>query len=288
MGRGSWDANARTTYASLSAMRSTKSVREVFKNRVAKDDYNSKNIKVRESLDSEDNPESTPIMIALDVTGSMGFIPSYMANKGLGTLASSIMDDSPVKDPHLMMMAIGDIRHDSYPIQATQFEADIRIAEQITDLYLESGGGGNATESYDLAWIFANQKTKTDSFKKRGIKGYLFTIGDELPPSSCPKENLIRHGFHAQDDILAKDSLEQAQKEWHVFHICVEETGHRGKYKEWKECLGNRAIRLSNHEKISEVITSVIRVSEGESPQDVINSFKDEETQSVVSYALGV
>lgn len=61
------------------------------------------------------------------------------------------------------------------------FEADIRIARQLEKLWLEKGGGGNCCESYTLPWYFAALHTAIDWFEKRGQKGYLFTVGDELP-----------------------------------------------------------------------------------------------------------
>lgn len=37
-----------------------------------------------------------------------------------------------VKDVQFMIMGIGDLAYDSAPIQISQFESDIRIAEQLT------------------------------------------------------------------------------------------------------------------------------------------------------------
>ena len=88
-----------------------------------------------------------------------------------------------------MAMAIGDAECDRAPLQVTQFEADIRLADQLRELWIEGGGGGNRGESYHLPWAFAAMRTSTDCFERRGRKGYLFTIGDEpiLPGISAPQ-----------------------------------------------------------------------------------------------------
>ena len=121
-------------------------------------------ITLRESCDSVDNPNSVPIILGLDVTGSMGRYAELIAKKYLPDLMTAIIERSPVADPHLMFMGIGDARmNDSAPLQVSQFEADIRILESLREIYLEGGGGGNSNESYDLAWYFGANKTKIDS-----------------------------------------------------------------------------------------------------------------------------
>ena len=115
-----------------------------------------RNIKngIRESRDSDANPASTAIIIGLDVTGSMGLIADAIAREGLKTLFTEIYDRQPVRDPHILFMGVGDALCDTAPLQVSQFEADIRIADQLVDLWLESGGGANACESYTLPWYF--------------------------------------------------------------------------------------------------------------------------------------
>src|SRR5215472_13749126 len=78
---------------------------------------------MRESRKSELNPQPTPIIAALDVTGSMGRVVEAM-RKGLGLLFEQIIERRPVSDPHVLAMAIGDFECDRAPVQATQFEAD--------------------------------------------------------------------------------------------------------------------------------------------------------------------
>jgi hypothetical protein len=89
-----------------------------------------------------------------------------------------------------MFMAIGDANCDKAPLQVSQFEADKRIIDQLTQIYLEHSGGGNDFESYNLPWYFAANHTVHDSMEKRGKRGYLFTVGDEETPQDLTRDQI--------------------------------------------------------------------------------------------------
>ena len=305
MGRSSWKSTDWNTYATTTANTiSSAKARglsdydaraQVFTSSGLKEYLDPKKVTIRESRDSEAHPNSTAIIIGLDVTGSMGIIAEKMATVELGKLVNGLLDRDIVSDPHIMMMGIGDINYDRVPLQASQFETDISIAEQLKDIYLEGGGGGNRYESYDLPWIFAASKTSIDCFEKRGKKGYLFTIGDELPPQrAVGKSQLFEAtGCTAQGDTNCKDSLEAAQQKYSVFHIIVEQGDFcRRTSKEvnhqWTTLLGKRAISLIDYECLSEVIMSVISVNEGADPESVAASWEKPKVVDAVRHALGL
>jgi hypothetical protein len=290
MGCSSWSAG---DYTTRKASYAGKSRQEVFQSRSIRKDFDPKNIDMRESCDSEAHPESTALIFGLDVSGSMGFIAERIAKEGLGTLVNGILDSKPVTDPHLMMMAIGDIRYDEAPLQVTQFETDIKIADQLTELWLEGAGGGNQHESYDLPWAFAATKTKIDCFDKRGVKGYLFTMGDEMPPVTGNRSLLVENGINFQSEMNAEQVLEAAQERYNVFHVIVEEgnycssSGRLNSVRSaWNDLLGKRVIHLNNHKHISEVIISVIMVNEGQDPDSVIAQWQTEAIRDSVSHAI--
>lgn len=236
MGGGSWASTGRSYYAdtSLKAKRAA-NVEEVFKSSQITRALDPKNVTLRESRDSKDNPESTAVILALDVTGSMGTIAHEIARAGLGLLIEGIFQRKPVTDPHIMFMAVGDANCDSAPLQVSQFECDHRIVEQLTQIFVEQGGGGNSFESYDLPWYFAGTRTSIDCFKNREHKGYLFTMGDELPPDGLTAEQ--RTGIFGtadqKDFVKASESLAMAEEQFHAFHLIIEEGGAcRGVIKE--------------------------------------------------------
>ena len=80
---------------------------------------------LRESRNSVANPKSTPIILGVDVTGSMGVIAHEIVKSGLGKLITEIIERNPVTDPHIMFQAIGDVSCERSPFQVSQFETDI-------------------------------------------------------------------------------------------------------------------------------------------------------------------
>jgi len=246
---------------------------------------------VRESRDSPDNPDSTPVIVGLDVTGSMGMIAEAIARHGLRTLFEAIYDRQPVPDPHIMFMGVGDAACDQAPLQVSQFEADIRIAEQLVDLWLEGGGGGNSSESYTLPWLFAALHTATDAWSKRGRKGYLFTIGDEEPPEVLTAREQRRVLGQGQRDLCTPDVLRLVSRQWEVFHIIVEQGSHCQSggldrvVRKWTGLLGQRALRLRDYTRLPEVIVSAMQVNEGRDLDDVAASWGGS-TADVVRHAM--
>lgn len=263
MGAGRFDPNA---YAAFSASTVGKTTSQVYTAAGLDQSLNPLGVAIRESRDSDDNPNSTPIIVALDVTGSMGILADNIAREGLGVLFTGILDRKPVPDPHIMFMGIGDANYDQAPLQVSQFEADIRIVEQVTKLYLEHGGGGNGSESYDLAWYFAARHTDHDSLNKRSKRGYLFTVGDENAPIGLTKGQIKRFlGDDVEADLSPEDILREAQRMYDVFHVVIKEgfAHYHNVMPSWTRALGERVIVLEDHKALAETIVSAIEVAEG-------------------------
>ena len=289
MGTARWNPADWAAYAGSTHGRSTSSI---FARRAIAPGLDPRGLVLRESRDSDLNPASNAIICALDVTGSMGMIADALARHGLGTLVEEILRRKPVSDPHVMCMGVGDSYCDQAPLQVTQFEADIRIAQQLQELWLEKGGGGNAFESYNLPWYFAAMHTAIDCFEKRGRKGYLFTVGDEEPPPSLLRDHVRRvTGDDVERNLAARDLLAMAGRMYHVFHVVVEEGSHAQValpqvMDRWTALLGQRVLRLADHTKLAEVIVSAIEVNEGRDKDSVAGSWSGS-TALVVRRALG-
>ena len=130
MGYGSYSASDWTKLKASRQLSNTKSVQEVFTKRCCDQKYDPRYIGTRECFDSEDHPNTTPIVVGLDVTGSMGYLAVEIATGALNELITKLYSTGAVEDPSLMCAAYGDFR-DTSPLQVTQFESDIRIAQQL-------------------------------------------------------------------------------------------------------------------------------------------------------------
>jgi hypothetical protein len=227
------------------------------------------NVGVRESRDTTEHPYTTPIIIAFDVTGSMGDRPQEMVKTQFPKLMDKLIQIG-VKDPQLLFMAIGDTVFDEYPLQAGQFESDTeKILDSIQAIHIERGGGSNAGEDYSLAWIMAGYHTETDSWYKRHRKGFLFTMGDEpcLKSISGPRLEKFLGYQKGAKEITAKEALEKAKEQYEVFHIYINaQWSYKEIEKGWRDLVGDHLLSCEAGE-IANTIADTVRkfyVPEGE------------------------
>jgi hypothetical protein len=243
----------------------TKSVADIFtqqKERKIHDSMSPRNIDKRECRDSEAHPNTVPIILQLDLTGSMGSIPHDLIKDGLPTLMGDLVQNG-VPDASLLFLGVGDHECDSYPLQVGQFESgDAELDMWLTRTYIEGGGGGNAGESYLLSWYFAANHTVTDSFEKRNKKGFLFTIGDEPCLNNLPKSAKTEiMGDTARGQVTtAEELLKESQKTYNVYHLHVLQ-GSAGirSLNYWKELLGQNCIEISDYREIAKTVAKIVK-----------------------------
>lgn len=249
MGDGRWTSKSFADYTTTTKRMAVAdfvdasfSAQELYKARRLSAVLDPKNV-MRECRDSEEHPNTLPVILALDVTGSMGGSAVKVAQK-LNEIMTELYNDPNVQDIEFCIMGIGDLYCDSSPIQISQFESDIRIAEQLDELYFEGGGGGNSYESYTAAWYMGVNHCDLDCWK-RGQKGIIITMGDELPNPYLPKGGRYcglaeATGDKLQDDVLTEDLYKQVIEKFDVYHISIDD-------KESSYSWNNRRNNLDEH-----------------------------------------
>lgn len=185
---------------------------------------------VRECVNSDEHPNTIPVILGLDVTGSMGAACEETA-KALGTIVANLYENIP--DVEFCIMGIGDLECDHAPIQMSQFESDVRIAKALDDLYMEHGGGGNGYESYTAAWYMGLKHTKLDCFDKQGRKGIIITMGDEPINPILYKSDIKSFTKDTpENDIKTLDLYDMVTEKFDVYHIAIyDRSSSYGYYK---------------------------------------------------------
>jgi hypothetical protein len=230
----------------------------------------------RESRDSAAHPDSLPIGVLLDVTGSMSTLPARIQKK-IPQLMGLLIRKGYVTDPQVLFGAIGDYFADEAPLQVGQFESGLEMEDDLGNMWLEGGGGGTNHESYQLGLYFFARHTVTDAWEKRGKKGYLFIIGDEAP---------YAHLTRAEADAVFGDSIESnletarlvadARERYHVFFIIPAGANHSTEAwlrKAWESLLGSEnVLALDSPENVAETIAATIGICEGATDIDGIGA----------------
>lgn len=275
MGSGSWTTEAFNNYVTTSRGVSVDEFEtmklgasQVYRSRQLAEElnpYHKFGLLTRECVDSEEHPYTVPVILALDVTGSMGGAAVEVAQR-LNKIMTDIYADDSIKDVEFCIMGIGDLSYDDAPIQMSQFESDIRIAEQLDKIYFERGGGGNSYESYTAAWYMGLNHCKLDCWK-RGQKGIIITMGDECPNPYLPANALHRvTGDKLQGDINTKDIKDEVLEKFDVYHISIDDRQssydfHASRYnldESWKELIGEDNYFICGLDSLAAIITDII------------------------------
>lgn len=225
MGSGTWTKNDYYNYAKTigrtiddnGALDEAYTAQELFASTRLQPELNPYKV-IRQCCDTQEHPKTIPVILALDVTGSMGCAAAEVAKK-INKVMTELYEK--VTDVEFLVMGIGDLAFDTAPIQASQFESDIRIAEQLDKIYFEGGGGGNGFESYTGAWYFGLRHTDLDCWK-RGKKGIIITMGDE-PLNPYLPVNRLRNvtGDSLETDIETNILYEETVKKFDIYHLAV-------------------------------------------------------------------
>lgn len=115
----------------------------------------------------------SPLVIACDVTGSMGEWPATIFSK----LPYLDLEGKEYlgKGMEISFAAIGDAYCDKYPLQARPFDKSKNLEKRLKELVIEGGGGGQTCESYDITALHYARNVSMPN----AINPLFIFIGDE-------------------------------------------------------------------------------------------------------------
>src|SRR4029079_17561110 len=123
-------------------------------------------------------------------------------------------------------------------------------------------------ESYELTMYVAARHTALDCVEKRGRKGYLFMIGDEMAYPVVRRAHVQKLiGTDPQDDMPLRQIIEETREKYHLYFVISRGAAHgqdRDILRFWTEHLGKQSVlKLQDPNDTAECIAMTIGLQEG-------------------------
>ena len=178
-----------------------------------------------------------PLIIAVDVTGSMASWPAEIFDR-LPLLFNTLSGYR--EDLEVCFVAIGDAGCDRWPLQVPGFASGFDLEQLLGSLYGE-GGGGDAPESYGLFAHWANTHVVIPNAED---KPFMIVFGDITMHPTTPREQIRGVlGDSAQSDIDSIKAWQKVTKNWNTWFL-RRPGGRTGDQvdKQWGQAIGEQKI----------------------------------------------
>lgn len=273
MGQGDFDSHQYTRARASRQARheddfafseSTSSVHETLNPRRIKD----KVFGLLESRDNAEHPESTPIILTFDVTGS-NKSNAAVVQKDLPTLIGKLTD--VMTNPQIAIWANDDVQAScgANAIQVSEFESDNRIDDAIRHIWLTGDGGGNGGESYDLLLFAASRLVVTDALEKRNKKGHLLLYADEhFRESVRVSEVKLIFGVNIEADIPIASMIQECREKWNI-SILWPYSGYVTARKQYEALFGHDNVyTVEGPSMLGNTVASIVSATEQKTRRD--------------------
>jgi hypothetical protein len=198
---------------------------------------------------------TTPLVVAVDVTGSMSTWPAEIFDR-LPLLYQTLSQYRP--DLEISFAAIGDATSDSYPLQITDFAAGVDLEDQLNAIYGEGGGGGGSRESYELFAYFLLTKVRAPNAQRP----YLIVYGDEgFYPEVSSSQLRYYLGGREKRNRDSTDVWKALCESWNVFHLRKAYSADRDAeiQAQWAAALGpERIVSLPSAERAVDLALGLV------------------------------
>jgi len=229
---------------------------------------------------------ATPLIIAVDVTGSMAHWPFEIFDR-LPLLYNTLSQYR--EDLEVCFAAIGDAAVDRWPLQVTTFASGFDLEQLLGSLYGE-GGGGDAPESYGL---FAHWVNTHVTIPPLDEKPFLIVFGDITMHEVVPKQQIAHYlGDKVHRDVNAIKAWQQVCQTWNTWFL-RRPTGKPGDKvdKQWGRAIGEQKIfHIQDEQRAVDYAMGLIARAWGYFGdfQDNMRARQSEETVDMVSKPIAM
>lgn len=203
-----------------------------------------------------------PIVCMLDVTGSMGD-SVYVIYEKLGTFFLEIQRQNYLEDPAISFAAVGDCYCDQVPLQVAQFSQSLELVDSLEQIYIEHGGGGQTSESYETMLYYYSMYCQL----RNAEVPFFFMIGDEgFYNKVCGSHRQRFFGEPLASDLSSEKVFEQVKEkfEGHVFLLHLpygSSDADKRILSQWRAVLGENVINLTDPTLVIEVMLGIIAMT---------------------------
>jgi len=181
---------------------------------------NAPNEKVIDPRKIVSTQSANPLIVAIDVTGSMSSWPAEIFDR-LPLLFNTLAQYRP--DVEICFAAIGDAGVDKWPLQVTSFAGGYDLEQLLGSLYGE-GGGGDAPESYGLFAHWVNTHVEIPNAQEAP---FLIVFGDIGMHAKIPVLQVKHYLGEGENDLKdwltgGADSIAEWQKvtqKWNTWFL---------------------------------------------------------------------
>ena len=226
----------------------------------------------------------TPLVVGVDVTGSMGEWPGIIFQK-LPVLCNEVRLHLP--DVEISFCAIGDANIDQYPLQVCDFNKGKPLEDDIRSLFPEGGGGGGIKESYEVAAYFYARHCRIPQARHA-----LFVFcGDEAFYERIKPNTLKRMiGDAVAQDLDSYDVFAELKRRFDVYMLRVpygDEEKDKAIHEQWQRALEKQAVlRMEDPKRIVDCIIGLAAIAAEE--QDTFsNRLSIRQTPEQVRQVMG-
>jgi hypothetical protein len=180
---------------------------------------------------------SNPLIIAVDVTGSMADWPFEIFDR-LPLLYNTLSQYR--ENLEICFAAIGDAGVDRWPLQVTTFASGFDLEQLLGSLYGE-GGGGDAPESYGLFAHWVNTHVEVPDLAE---KPFLIVFGDAPMHAEVPQGQIAHYmGDGVGGGVDALRAWQRVGKTWNTWFL-RRPTGRPGDQvdQQWGRAIGEQKI----------------------------------------------
>ncbi len=244
-----------------------------------------------------------PLVLAMDITGSMGSWPTTLADK-IPMLYAELLGYIP--DVEISVAAIGDadgggIRHDywsytrttitgpdDHPLQVRDFDQGPGIEEKLKSITRKAGGGNNGYESFELAAFYYARQCEMPNAVGKPL---MFFTGDDKFCDMVTQKN-VRKVIDPAYTGVSMSSIEvfrELSSKFDVYFIQRDRGFKRDKEitYQWQSVLGpERVMLLKQPERFVDCILGIAADHAGQS-NDFSIRLSQRQTPNQVSQVVG-